>query len=106
MLPADETVRRLRDVHARLGQAVKNRAWPALAATDQEISDLLAELKEMDCDDSVERERSSLKHTHALATQLCARECERLRTLLQRHLAFAEGSSAYQNIEGIGGEGA
>lgn len=96
---------RLADVYRQLQQAMELNDWQAIGSASQAVRALLDELPpvtELSTRARQLRERLGVLHSEAL--ERCRRECERLREVLNSHTEYAEGRSAYMQIEGLVGE--
>lgn len=99
---ADNAERALREVQARLGEALAAGDWQRLGEIDQLIRALLLRLAAGPALDAAAlAARDELQTLHTQARQSGARELERLRQLLMSHLEYAEGRSAYMHIDRV-----
>ncbi|BAN49936.1 hypothetical protein [Metapseudomonas resinovorans] len=105
MQPAVE-IRRVRELHAQLDLALRSQDWDAVSRADLAIRQYLqAQAGRNDLATDVTEARRWLKALHDRAMQACADECERLRRLMLNHLEYAEGRSAYMQVEAyLGGQ--
>lgn len=100
MPPVDDDCRRLVELYRQLEQVLRNKDWAALASTDLAIRRVLQELVgRSELSEEAGSVRQRLQQLHAQAYAACADECERLRRLLLSHLDYAEGRSAYQQVD-------
>ncbi|CDF83880.1 conserved hypothetical protein [Pseudomonas knackmussii B13] len=99
---ADNVVRALREVHARLAEVLALGDWQRLGEIDQLIRALLERLAAGPAlDDAALAAKRDLQALHEQARQQGSRELERLRQLLMSHLEYAEGRSAYMHIDRV-----
>lgn len=100
MLRVAEECRRLLDLHGELERVLRDNDWQALACVDLAIREQLLRLaRQKNLSEDVSKARQRLKRLHDQAYQACADECERLRCLLLTHLEYAEGRSAYLQVD-------
>ncbi|MBC9249837.1 hypothetical protein A9179_06065 [Pseudomonas alcaligenes] len=102
MPPVDEDCRQLLELYRQLEQVFGRKDWAALASTDLAIRRQLQALVgrgQLSPEASSVRQR--LQQLHAQAYAACADECERLRRLLLSHLDYAEGRSAYLQVDSL-----
>lgn len=100
MPPVDDDSRALLELYRQLDQVLRDKDWAALARVDLAIRKQLQELavrEELSGDASSLRQR--LQQLHGQAYDACATECERLRRVLLSHLEYAEGRSAYMQVD-------
>ncbi|CAD5110218.1 hypothetical protein [Zestomonas carbonaria] len=87
-------------LYRRLADVLEKRDWERLGEVDQAIRahlQRLAGLGEPDAELLGAKRR--LQQLHGRARVACAEECERLRRLLLTHLEYAEGRSAYMQVD-------
>lgn len=97
---ADPRVHALRSLHARLGEVLARGEWANLGEVDGAIRALLERLAAGPALDAAGMEaKRRLQQLHEQARHACAQEVERLRQLLASHLEYAEGRSAYMQID-------
>ncbi|MCY1282743.1 hypothetical protein D9M68_119290 [compost metagenome] len=87
-------------LYRRLAEVLERGDWERLGEVDQAIRAhllRLAGLGELDAD--LLRAKRQLQQLHGRARVACAEECERLRRLLLTHLEYAEGRSAYMQVD-------
>lgn len=96
----------LAEVYRQLQQAVSSDNWDDLAKASQAIRELLTRLPaDSELDAAARQLKQRLKSLHAAGLQKCSRECARLHEVLSSHTEYAEGRSAYMQIDSFGGEG-
>ncbi|MGF6690053.1 hypothetical protein M2318_000097 [Metapseudomonas resinovorans] len=104
MQPAAE-YRQVCELCAQLESALRARDWPAVNRADLAIRQYLqAQAGRGGLAPEIEEVQRSLKALHDCAMHACAEECERLRRLLLNHLEYAEGRSAYMQVDAYLGE--
>lgn len=95
-----EDCRRLLELYGELERVLRDNDWQALAAVDLAIREQLLRLaREKSLSEEASKARQRLKWLHGQAYQACADECERLRRVLLTHLEYAEGRSAYLQVD-------
>lgn len=96
----------LADVYQQLHQALGTGDWDDLAKANLAIRELLTRLPaDSKLDVTARQLKQRLKSLHAEGLQKCSAECERLKEVLSSHTEYAEGRSAYMQIDSFGGEG-
>lgn len=101
MPPVDERVLRARltTVHRELTVALKKQDWSAMARIDLQLRECLQEFATLNEPGAALLQiRTQLQRLHDTATAACREECEKLRQILQAHLTYAEGRSAYSQV--------
>nr|MBO2509528.1 hypothetical protein [Gammaproteobacteria bacterium] len=89
-----------RALYQRLAEVLERREWRQLGEVDQAIRAHLQRLSGLgEPDADLLQAKRRLQELHGRARAACAEECERLRRLLLTHLEYAEGRSAYTQIE-------
>ena len=97
---------RLAEAYRQLSQALEESHWDALAKADLAIRALLSELPtDAELDVAARGIKQRLKSLHAEGLKKCSLECERLKDILSRHTEYAEGRSAYMQVDSFGGGG-
>ncbi|MDF3933846.1 hypothetical protein [Pseudomonas citronellolis] len=90
----------LRSQHARLAEVLARGEWARLGEVDASIRALLERLAAGPALDAAgQLAKRRLGELHGEARNACAREVERLRVLLASHLDYAEGRTAYMQID-------
>lgn len=90
---------RLAAVYRDLATALKQQDWQAMGQADLEVRECLQVLKGLQQrSDALVQIRKQLQQLHGLATDACRQECEKLRQILQAHLTYSEGRSAYSQV--------
>lgn len=94
---------RLAEVHQQLRTSLDADDWDAIGSINLAISQLLGGLPPDDAlDDYARQAKQNLQALHAEALTRCRAECERLRDVLHSHTEYAEGRSAYMQIDSLG----
>ncbi|MET1076693.1 MAG: hypothetical protein ABWY06_01595 [Pseudomonas sp.] len=88
----------LQALQARLERALQGADWASFGAIDAAIREALLQLDGQPSSAALKVARQSLKRVHGEALRGCANESERLRKLLLAHLHYAEGNSAYRQV--------
>lgn len=88
----------LLSLQERLTRALQNKDWAAFGAIDSAIREALQQLGGVPPSAELREAKQRLQRLHGEALLGCANECERLRKLLLAHLQYAEGSSAYRQV--------
>lgn len=106
MAPVSPESQRIARVYGQLRQALEAADWEAVAEADLAVRELLQSLPdEAELELASGQLRQRLQRLHAHGVKACAAECERLRQVLQRHIEYGEGRSAYLQTESLGGDG-
>ncbi|MEP9319162.1 hypothetical protein ABKS89_18645 [Pseudomonas sp. LABIM340] len=99
-MPHVDDRQRLLQLYERLGAALQRKDWKAMGQVDLAIrAQLVAMSSQTGLAADVLLAKKHLKRLHEQASQACAEECERLRRLLLSHLEYAEGRSAYMQVD-------
>lgn len=93
------SVAELRALTVRLAEVLKRREWEHLGEVDRAIRALLQRLDGRSLSAEEQAAKQTLRQVHEQARHAGAEECERLRQLLLTHLEYAEGRSAYSQVE-------
>jgi DNA-binding GntR family transcriptional regulator len=108
MQRGDDSVMRSRliTVYRQLAEALENRDWDSLARIDQDLRTCLQELAQRDVlSEEVVQIKRQLQQLHRRAISACGEACTEFRQVLQAHLEYQEGRSAYLRIDMLQGEG-
>ncbi|MBM7059140.1 hypothetical protein JQX08_00300 [Pseudomonas sp. UL073] len=92
-------VAELRALHAWLTGVLTQRDWDRLADVDQAIRTQLQRLGGRELSAEELKAKRALQQLHEQARNAGADECARLRRLLLTHLEYAEGRSAYMQVD-------
>lgn len=99
-MPHVDDRQRLLELYEQLGEALQRKDWNVMGQVDLAIrAQLVAMSSQPGLAADVLLAKKRLKRLHEQASQACAEECERLRRLLLSHLEYAEGRSAYMQVE-------
>lgn len=99
-MPHVDDRQRLLELYERLGAALQRKDWKAMGQVDLAIrAQLVAMASQPGLAADVLLAKKRLKRLHEQASQACAEECERVRRLLLSHLEYAEGRSAYMQVD-------
>jgi len=100
-----ELLARLTDAHKHLAAVLEKRDWERLGAIDQRIKECLQEMAgREDLSDEILLVKQQLKQLHGQAIKTCREVCENFRQILLTHLEYAEGRSAYLQVDLLKGE--
>lgn len=95
MLPKAD-LRRMERLRLLLAESVAQEDWSRIAQIDVLIRQSLQRLSATgELSAQARAELAPLKALHGQALHTCARECQRLRGLLERHTEHGEGRNAY-----------
>lgn len=106
---ASHELRQLIALCGRLQRALEADDWTSVGEIDGEIRSLLREIDTLHeeglaAGPELQAARRRLGVMHAEAMKRCRIECTRLRDVLSRHVAQADGWAAYRQLNGMSGE--
>lgn len=97
--------RRLSRLEVLLAEALVNQDWTRIGELDTLIAQSLRRLQASGAlTEQLLAQLAPLKHLHGRALGACADECQRLKTVLERHTTFGEGRQAYSLADSVQGE--
>lgn len=106
---ASHELRQLIVLCGRLQRALEADDWTRVGELDSETRSLLCDIDALHADGltpspELLAARRRLASIHAEAMERCRAECARLRDVLARHVAQADGWAAYRQLDGMTGE--